>query len=573
MNFLSPWSLLGLLPVVAVAAWALFRPGRHFRVVGSLELWRKAVASTSRSSRRARRVSASWMLLLAGAAAGVLACARPVYFASRPSRRVAIALLPAAEIATVDGMGALRGSARKLLDRLDGEDRVQVVLPDVLGGASEWLTVDEAKGMLNGIGPLPAGAAELTLPQSSDDAQHVYRFAPASAERQRGRVSAVELPTDLPAMVLVATGAEALGDGSCQVMMTARDADDRGGGRLHMIGLDGPDRRGTLATGIVEFAGPEATIVRQLPASKALAIEITGLGKPFSLPSAAAFFVRREAMVRTVAMIGPDEPLVRRFVKVAPWLEMVADPADADVVIASVEQPPAGAAALLINPRRSPPGWRRASDALRHVRLDAADLAADDPVLRDVDFAGAVVRSVQPWIAADGATQRRLVTLGGDGLVLRTEADGLTAARRLYVAFDLSAENTTFTMSESFVIFLASAMRWLAPGGRHEVRYEFVTPLAAGPQPTWRRLLGAAPPEGPASPLPWPGIYVDDAGTLHAVTLAGLRAARPTETPEAALAALGLPEPRRVETGTALWSLLTIATVVLWWAGWTLRLR
>ena len=146
MELLSPWFLLALAPVAAAAIWSLLRPARQLVVVGSLSLWDKAAASLSSSARRrTRRVGASWACLLAGALLAVLACARPAWFTEAPARRLAIVAVPSAELAAGGGMDRLRGGVNALLERLSPADRVQLVLPDVLGGATDWLTAAEAR--------------------------------------------------------------------------------------------------------------------------------------------------------------------------------------------------------------------------------------------------------------------------------------------------------------------------------------------------------------------------------------------------------------------------------------------
>ena len=104
-----PWSLLGLVAVGAAAAWALLRPGRQLAVVATLSLWRQAAASLDRvARRRARRVTASWVLLLLGAMTAVWSAARPLYRPSAPVRRVAVGLVPSAELAGEGGRRRMR---------------------------------------------------------------------------------------------------------------------------------------------------------------------------------------------------------------------------------------------------------------------------------------------------------------------------------------------------------------------------------------------------------------------------------------------------------------------------------
>jgi hypothetical protein len=78
MDFDSPWNLLWLLGVAGVAVFTLLHPTRRAVVVPSLRLWTQAAGQQSQSvSRRRRRVSLPWMLLLLGAIFGVLALSKP----------------------------------------------------------------------------------------------------------------------------------------------------------------------------------------------------------------------------------------------------------------------------------------------------------------------------------------------------------------------------------------------------------------------------------------------------------------------------------------------------------------
>ncbi|MBN1942793.1 MAG: hypothetical protein JW849_05805 [Phycisphaerae bacterium] len=80
MIFASPYWLLALLPVAAVAAWAYLRPVRRELLVGSLALWRVASRSLGEAgTRSARRIPPGWALLLAGATLAVLALGEPTW--------------------------------------------------------------------------------------------------------------------------------------------------------------------------------------------------------------------------------------------------------------------------------------------------------------------------------------------------------------------------------------------------------------------------------------------------------------------------------------------------------------
>ena len=146
MTLIWPWSLAGLGVVAAVAAWALLRPARQLVSVGSLLLWKQAIDAMDRSKRRrSRKAGAAWVCLLAGAVVAVAAMARPEYHASVRIRRVALSIYPAAELAGQDGAQTLRKAVGQLLNRLDGDDQVQILLPVPLEATEQWVAVSQVR--------------------------------------------------------------------------------------------------------------------------------------------------------------------------------------------------------------------------------------------------------------------------------------------------------------------------------------------------------------------------------------------------------------------------------------------
>lgn len=576
MFFLRPWWLLGLL-AVAAAAWVSFRPARRVVVVGSTALWRDALASLDSSRRRkAHRVDASWLLLLAGAVAGVLSAAGPVVHYAAPARRVAIAVGASAELGGPGGAEELHQAVGALIDRLDGRDRVQLLLPLLLGGPSGWLAPADARRRTRSVLPLPVAADELVLPPPSPQAQHVYRFVPSGTSQESGpNVSIIELPCALPPVTLDDVGAAETSGGGAGVFAALKN--NTASAQEAGIAVTGYDRNVSV---VGSYSGQSRTIdahgragfVAQAEPAEILVVSVTAPGGDSENGPYRAYLVRRPVIVRKVAMTGRDDPLLRRFVKVDPTLELIGEPRDADVVIANGVDAPADKPALVIDPPSPPAGWRRGDPAGPIVLADA-DKSADDPLVKDVALEAVAVRRVSPWIAGDQPTHKRLVSYKGGVLILRSRdrpGPGAPAARRIYVAFDLGTDNTNIAMTESLVIFLGGAMRWLSPGGRGRTTFDYVTPVRAGVNPDFSAVLGKIRPNG-ATALPGPGVYRDASGAFHAVSLPGLRAALPKTAPREAVAALALPSPRRLDSAVELWRVLAAAATVLWLLGWTLR--
>ncbi len=563
MTLLWPVSLLGLLPTLAAALWALRRPERNVAVVGSLELWQAAVEAVDPALRRPRRrLSTSWALLLAGALAAVAALARPVLYSGGRGRRVAVVLHNAAELAGTD----FRPPVRAFLQRLDPGDRVTLLSG---GGQAKgdnrarYVTPAEALRQAERLAPRPIAAGRLALPEPPDDAGLVVHFAPAgAAEPAAPDARLVEMPAG-ETTALDALAATTV-DGEVEVFAAVWNAAGVPlAGRLVVEPVGG----GTLAaTPLSAPANGRGQAVCTLPAAEGFAVRVADAD---GRQRAAGYLARSPERTRRVAMIGADEPVLRRFVSADPALDPVAEPARADLVIANRRDPPGGVAALVIDPPTAPPGWRR-GEARRAVALGNADLAPGDPLLRGVTMSAAAVRVVRPWRAIGRPPQVVAASLDGEALLLRHAPP--RGPRRVYVACVLSTANTNLAVSESLVILLANAVRWLVPRREPGTGYEDLRPLAAaGLIAGGARRVAGRPPEGADDhPLPWPGLF-RDGERLLAVSLPGLRPARPGRPPAEAVAAIRLPPPRPLGGRVEWWPWLAAAALGLWLAGWTFR--
>lgn len=576
MTLIWPWSLVGLGIVAAAAAWALLRPARQLVSVGSLLLWKQAIDAMDRSKRRrSRKAGAAWVCLLTGAVVAVAAMARPVYHASVRIRRVALSIYPAAELAGENGALTLRAAIGQLLDRLDDDDQVQILLPVPLDTTEQWAAVSQVREIVAKLKPLPVAARDMMLPEPTGDVQHVYRFAPAGAlEAAGGNVAAIELPTDMPPVTIDALGAVDTPGQKVQVFVALKNHTDkqwRGsvfgqGYSASKDELSSVESRTMNVAGVVIAPGGRKGVVLTGPLADAIRVEIGDSTGPLPGLGANGYLARRAQVVRKVAMVGPDEPLVRRFARVDPMLELVGDGADADVIVANRADPTNAKPALVINGHSNPAGWRRGRE-LSAIELADADVDSSDPVMRYVDLSEVAVRRLRPWIASGTASGKRLVSYRKDAIILRTAPAAKT--RMVFIAFDLSGENTNFAATDAFVIFLANAMRWLAPGGRSRGVYEFVSPVKAGPRSNWKRISKVGPTQQRL--LPWPGIYRRGAGELAAVSVVGLQGGRPHAGIAQGVASVPLPERQFGGRGREFWPVLMVIAMGFWLAGWALR--
>ncbi|MCY2925197.1 MAG: hypothetical protein NT031_07115, partial [Planctomycetota bacterium] len=159
-----------------------------------------------------------------------------------------------------------------------------------------------------------------------------------------------------------------------------------------------------------------------------------------------------------------------------------------------------------------------------------------DPVMRDVSLAGLALRRVRPWVRqGDAATGVELVRCPKGALILRSDPGAAGAAgepRRVYLAFDLSAENARFDRPEMLPILLANATEWLLGQKPLTATYETPAPTA---------------------------------------NLTGLRAWPVTASPLELVARTPLPEPLPSRPDAPLWPVLALAAMTLWLGGWAAR--
>jgi hypothetical protein len=565
MAFLSPWWLLGLLAVAGVAAWALWRPGRQVITVGSLELWHRALASLSRSQRLpSRRRSASWWCLLIGAALAVLALAEPVFIRHQPQRRIAVGVIPSYELASLDGDAQTwAGPAGRLLDRLDPGDRVQVLRPALLGGATDWLSVDEARYELRRMVTLPVLADEISLPPPDPAAQHtvVFRYQ-ATTPQPAPRRSVVRVIGDLASHIPTALDARGLTDGTVEVFVGLPDDAaplEVGGwpeGRVEDVGP-------TVEPLRVEQAGPDGRVA-VMPAADVFSI---------SLGSVVSYLTRLPKREIAVAVTGQPTAAVERYIQADAFLRHVPSEADADVVIACRTAPPPGKPALVIDSPKPPPGWRT-SVPVTNILLGEVDIRSNDALFRGVHLPGMAVRTARPWAAGRGLElQGRIkaapavLTVDDRALLVKQPGDQ-ERARQMWLAFEVSETNTNLDQAEGFVVLLANAVRWLADAAEPSGEYGFLTPQQASG-------LAAMPLGGPAEStvLPWPGLYRNSAGSFTAVAVLPPPLTAPPENPFDAVDTIDLPTPMLREADAALWPLLAGCAGALWIIGWGVRIK
>jgi Aerotolerance regulator N-terminal len=579
MILLSPWCLLGLLVVVVGALLALVRPRRRERVVGSLRLWEEALGSLRPGQRHQRRISPAWVCLLIGALLGVLASAGPVYYRETPSRRVAVVLHPGAEVSTVRAWQELRNCAVGLLSRLSPDDRVRVLLPVESRSIDEWLAPGEAMEFIGNVESLPIPAGDLTLLPTPPQAQHVYHFAPASLEIAEGpHTSVVRVASELPPLTVERIGGLARDDGALEVFFAVRNR--TGEEWLGSVGLEGFDATGKrIWEGSTEVAriapGQEGSwILRGSGEASVVGALAIAPGPRDQAVGCSAYLVRRPRAACKVALVGRDQPLLRRYVDSDPYLELVPDAGDADLLLVNRIAPPPGKPAIVIAPPSPPIGWRLGSTH-NDIVLDRAGTAGDHPILQAVNLDEVAVRRLETWLSNQTPSPGQTVvgTIQGETFLLETGPPA-QEYRQVYLSFPIEPEVTNFATTDAFVVLLANAARRLSPDRKGQDLWEYATPRQAGRDDGRTLLIPAVHyPERVSGGYPWPGLWRGEGGALEAVNLPSLGEGKVQARPADVTAAVPLPDPRRRREGWRLWPGLLLAAVVLWLTGWTVRDR
>lgn len=481
-----------------------------------------------------------------------------------PSRHIAVEWGCSAELATPAGAAVLADAARALLARLGPDDRVTIRWPDQAGLPPQTLPRGEAERILRSPVFLPVPRVELTWTVDETELQTVRIEAGGGEEQSPDplRLSRIVLPTPGLAGALRAVAAEPVESSGVRLLVVADPAFPPDATRsLYLAG--GLVQRERAVSG---WSDPNTYQQWALPDCSAC-----GVAWGANHPAAMAWLVRREKRTIRVAVVGAGDPLLMRYLQADHLLEITPDTNDADVVIALGTEPPEGTAALVVAPRSAPSGWREGQPR-DNVLLRDASVAADEPLMAGVDAASLAIRSARPWVALDASTGRPLVTLDGEALILRSEGSTPASSRRVWLEWDISAGNTNLLNTPAGVVFLANAMRWLAPGQGRKETFVTVRPIDAPWSPAWRPVYGGAPENVAVQPgLPWPGLYRDGPdGPLYGVSLKRLVPAGAIAPVSQQVARLALPSPDRPGMQGELWPIFAAGALLCWLGAWAL---
>src|SRR6056297_2719251 len=123
-------------PLAFIAIWTLRRPTPRAVLVPSVALWKQVLENIPSDSSKGFRFRFSWLCVLVGCGLAILAASQLAWQTQKPSRRMAFQLQPGADVR----ISELRRASRAAVNQLAAADRVQFLLPEELGGPTDWLT-------------------------------------------------------------------------------------------------------------------------------------------------------------------------------------------------------------------------------------------------------------------------------------------------------------------------------------------------------------------------------------------------------------------------------------------------
>lgn len=479
MSFDRP-AALALAPLAVLLLWLLERWRRRAPrvVVADLALFPPDPQVQEEARARRRSAGLRWLLRAAAAASLALAAAG-ARLSPGPGGPLLLDLVIdrglSGDVRGADGVARLqrrRAALEQALDRLRPDDRVRLhLLPAGPGPASPALGPATARAVLARTTPV-AAAAELAQPLAG--------LVPVGGPPVLVAADALPpLPPALAARVLLLGTGGPLHDrgitslrrdeaGTVWVGLLARGAGGPVEVELRATGAEGAEvarRRSTeLPSDGQALLGFEQG---ELPSAPRL-LQARLTGPPDDLPLDDVAWAASEARPRRVGLVGDPGPWVRRALRAVPGVVLRElprlDPADARAaaeldlaVIVRERQPeePLHGVPVVALPAALPaaPGPGGVLVAVGEGLPHTARRLAQEP---------ATLRASGPLPPLPGA--RPLLRAGHDGPVVASQAgDG----RRLLLtfAFPLTSEATSWVELQSFPLFWAELLAWLAPRG------------------------------------------------------------------------------------------------------------
>jgi len=497
MTFLAPWWLLGVALVPALLLWGLLAPRGRPVTVGSLMLWRRALAGGSAGRPTASLRLRDPLLWLDAACIlfVVLACARPAFDTDRPVEPVATVVLD-----RTASMGAASAGPRGRRF-LDARAMVHGVVRAVPDAPVRRVSVPGEGGVVRADTTTLADLLETYGPDTAYRlaSAEVRRTATAEAARHPARpvllVTDVAPAADLPQNVhVLAPGASpTVGGNAGLVRVAARK--ENGRWWLLVTARASAEAAGPIGLKVSsgdmvhaerpDFLAPGGTAETVLPLDgpvpARLRVSLTGPQEDAFLSDNEAFLVLAPGDL-TVRLLGkPPGTALRRALAAAGASVRGEEGAEgrlaaeaADLLVAyGVPLPDgwAGPSAVVLPP-----------EAVGPVRPAEGTVPAEWTVAAEHPLADALYLPPPrlpevPRYALDPSARVLLGTPEAP-LIVTWETEG---ARRLAVCFGLDEETSDWPRRAGFPIFWARALAWLVPAGERRPTYRTYTPLEPVP--------------------------------------------------------------------------------------------
>jgi len=556
LTFLSPWFGLLAVPVIVAGLVALFRPGRALVVVGSLSLWRSAFKRASTAKKTSRRATLGWLLLLVGALSAVCALTQPSLQRGVIRRHVTLAIHAGVEYATPGGRDELIRAGCEVVDRLEAADRVSLLLPERPAG--EWLSRGEARTAMRRLEIIPVKASDIVLAPAMDESQHTCHIGPGGIASEGPNVSVVSVSPAMAPVVIRAFDAVEVDSASRVFVGLTSTSDAEWNGTLRVSSLSGDVIDQVLSLG----PGQAFDRTFAMPVGQGYVAKII---TPDGEVVDAAYIARQSRPDLKLGLLGDDEPVMTRFAAFVEGATLVTRWSDADVVICNNIAPPSGKPAVVINPPSPPGGWV-ARESVDNAVLEPplARWNAQDPVLEGVNPAGIAVKHLPLWRRTGEGTSPIIFEYDG-GVVMTRTPDGQYPPR-VYISFAISAENTNVMTNPSAILVLARAVDVVTPLSKVK-DYSFSSP-ADLVGITWEPLVSF--PRSWSEKYPAKGLYRDNDGRIHAVSLVGLGldSVATTEDPSEQANRIQFPDGEFSRVPINLFVPLSLLAGICWINGW-----
>ena len=591
MEFLSPWSLAGLVLVPAVLLWGLLAPrGRPVRV-GSLMLWRRVLreGAAGKPSPRVRLKDPLLWLDAAAVLLVVLACSRPALKTSAPAEPAAVLVIDrsASMWTETKSKGGFRyRDAQALAEevlRAVGSPLIRVVS---VPGDAGFVETEELTSW-----ELLSRAGNLWTPVLVTDSAWPVALAEAARRTDMpvifvtGVAPAQAAP---PNLFVLAPGGETRNAGLTRVaarieggrwwLLVEAKADTAAPGPCQLaVSGDGK----TLAQQ-ADFLAPGASVSQTLamtdPPPQKLDVQLlapqAGDLRPLhdSFPYDNAAYLALEPATRVrVAMVGSPDPALRRALAACGEMDVMevlpdarVQAGQADLLIACGEATPAdwtGPAVVILPPQAV--GLVRPVDAPPSDRLAVAAhgdghglvmpewrVAPGHPLAEALYLEPPRLAPVRRY-AFDVQAELLLGTPDVPLMVTWRES----GSRRLAVLFGLGEPATDWPRRAGFPVFWSHAVEWLVPKESRVAGYATYRPFEQ--LPGRRR-----------TPPAIPGFSADESGTLFGTSFIGtdegFRSGPGRDDSKAAIEAIRRSaEARRRAALSQLWPYLAAAALIV----------